>query len=81
MDYHGEFEVVWQYEWRNRTWVDFATEQCEAAERAFQDDEVTEVTVQGDTGNVAIVLDFIRMAQKGIVERKIRRVAVLSHPW
>ena len=81
MDHHDGFQVIWQYEWRKRTWVDFSPEQNEATEHACQND-LPGGSVLGDghgkDGVVPIELDFSSMTQKGKVERKIRRVAVLK---
>ena len=76
-----EFHVKWQYEWRPRMWVDFPPEQNEATEHAFQNG-AEQAQVRGDghgrDGVVPIELDFSSMTQKGKVERRIRRVAVLK---
>ena len=76
-----EFHVKWQYEWRPRMWVDFPPEQNEATEHAFQNG-AEQAQVRGDghgrDGVVTIELDFSSMTQKGKVERRIRRVAVLK---
>ena len=81
MNQHDGFQVIWQYEWCKRTWVDFRPEQNEATEHAFQND-LPGGSVPGDghgkNGVVPIGLDFCSMTQKGKVERRIRRVAVLK---
>ena len=83
MDQHDGFQVIWQYEWCKRTWVDFPPEQNLVAEEAFQNDLPGGAFCgdgHGKDGVVPIHLDFSSMTQKGKVERKIRRVAVLKAP-
>ena len=81
MNQHDGFQVIWQYEWCKRTWVDFPPEQNWVVEHAFQN-ELPGASVLGDghgkDGVVPIELDFSSMTQKGKVERRIRRVAVLK---
>ena len=74
-------QVIWQYEWCKRTWVDFLPAQNLVAEHAFQNG-LPGVSVLGDghgkDGVVPIELDFSSMTQKGKVERRICRVAILQ---
>ena len=76
-----EYRCQWQYEWNPRTWVDFPPEQNWVTEHAFQNG-LPGGSVLGDghgkDGVVPIELDFSSMTQKGKVERRIRRVAVLK---
>ena len=62
-------------------WMDFPPEQNEATEHAFQQDQ-KQAQVTGDgygkDGIVEIQLDFIKMIQTGMVQRSIRRSAILK---
>ena len=86
VDVANGFTVQWQFKKADGVWQDFKKELNTAVEEAFREDatgiklEVERQFVRGRDESKMIEMDFnfIQMTQRGDIERKIRRVAILA---